>query len=309
MASTWPPEPARPYHLLDGINHSNVVYAPKLKPSFAEFSPVTDTPEHDDIAACAAQVARADPERFAATMAAPVALRPALFALYAFNTEVARAPWVTQESMIAEMRLQWWRDALEEIGAQGQGGPLRRHEVVTPLAKVLASPEAALLDDLVLARRWDIYRDPFEDETAFHTHIEQTGGILMRVAATMAHGAPLTPEAAQAATDAGYAAGLAAWLRAIPALEKAGRVPLVDGRPEAIAGLANDGLNRLNASRLGRRHMSKPARAAMLPAWLAAPVLQQAAKEPARVAQGALGLSDFAQKARLMRCAMTGRWW
>ena len=48
-------------------------------------------------------------------MAAPVEARRVLFPLYAFNVEVARAPWVTSEPMIGEMRLQWWRDALEEI--------------------------------------------------------------------------------------------------------------------------------------------------------------------------------------------------
>ena len=85
----------------------------------------------DDLTACAQLVERGDPDRFAAAMAAPVRARAVLFPLYAFNLEVARAPWLTQESMIAEMRLQWWRDALEEIRA---GGLVRRHEVVTPLA-------------------------------------------------------------------------------------------------------------------------------------------------------------------------------
>ena len=75
----------------------------------------------DDLTACAAIVERADPLRFRATMAAPVKARRVLFPLYAFNIEVARAPWVTQEAMIAEMRLQWWRDVCEEIG---QGGPV-----------------------------------------------------------------------------------------------------------------------------------------------------------------------------------------
>ena len=93
----------------------------------------------DDVNACAAIVQRGDPDRFMATMAAPVAARRVLFPLYAFNVEVARAPWVTEESMIAEMRLQWWRDAVEEVA---KGGVVRRHEVVTPLAEVLA-PEHA----------------------------------------------------------------------------------------------------------------------------------------------------------------------
>ena len=54
--------------------------------------------------ACAEIVQRTDPERFAALMAAPVIDRPALAVLYAFNAEVARAPWASKEPMIAEMR-------------------------------------------------------------------------------------------------------------------------------------------------------------------------------------------------------------
>ena len=170
-----------------------------------------------DLNACAAMVERADPWRFRAAMAAPVETRKLLFPLYAFNVEVARAPWVTQEAMIAEMRLQWWRDALEEIA---KGGPVRRHEVTTPLARALAPEDAELLDELVAARRWDIYKDPFEDAEHFARYIDQTAGHLMWVAARRL-GA--TQEAI--VRDAAYATGIAAWLCAIPNLEEAGRVP------------------------------------------------------------------------------------
>ncbi|MCA3454148.1 MAG: squalene/phytoene synthase family protein, partial [Rhodobacter sp.] len=86
------------------------------------------------VAACAALVQRGDPDRFMAVMAAPVAARAPLLVLYAFNLEVARAPWVTQEAMIAEMRLQWWRDT---VAAMAGPGPVRAHEVATPLAEVV----------------------------------------------------------------------------------------------------------------------------------------------------------------------------
>src|SRR5210317_942930 len=102
-----------------------------------------------DVLACAAIVEKGDPERFAAAMASPVEARRVLFPLYAFNVEVSRAPWVTQEPMIAEMRLQWWRDALEEIA---QSRPARRHEVVTPLSRILDPETAQRLDRLVAAR-------------------------------------------------------------------------------------------------------------------------------------------------------------
>ena len=85
----------------------------------------------DDLTACADTVQKGDPDRFLATMAAPVSARPLLFTLYAFNIELSRAPWASQESMIAEMRVQWWRDVGAEIAT---GTAVRRHYVATPLA-------------------------------------------------------------------------------------------------------------------------------------------------------------------------------
>ncbi|MFD1344215.1 squalene/phytoene synthase family protein, partial [Litorisediminicola beolgyonensis] len=209
-----------------------------------------------DVMACAGLVERGDPERFRAAMAAPVAARPVLFAIYAFNLEVARAPWVTQETMIAEMRLQWWRDALDEIAS---GGVVRRHEVVTPLAHALDAEGAALLDRLVAARRWDIYRDPFEDAAHLTQYLEETGGHLLCAAA-----GALGPCPSEVALDAGYAVGLAGFLSAVPELERQGRVPLVDGRPEGVRALAEDGLERLARARARRAEVSEASRAAFL---------------------------------------------
>ena len=55
------------------------------------------------IDACAEMVRAGDPDRYLSAMTAPVASRARLLVLYAFNLEVARAPWVTKEEMIAEM--------------------------------------------------------------------------------------------------------------------------------------------------------------------------------------------------------------
>ena len=66
--------------------------------------------------------------------------------------------------MIAEMRLQWWRDVLEQIRS---GGGARRHEVVTPLARVLDAEMTDLLDALIAARRWDTERAPFDSDADF----------------------------------------------------------------------------------------------------------------------------------------------
>ena len=253
------------------------------------------------IQACAELVQRGDPDRFLATMAAPVAARARLFPLYAFNLEVARAPWLTQEAMIAEMRLQWWRDALEEIG---QGGPVRRHEVVSPLADLLEAQDAVRLDALVEARRWDIYRDPFDDRAAFEAHIDATAGHLMWTAARL-----LGADRGEAVLrDFAHAVGVANWLQAIPELEARGRVPLVDGRPEAVAALAAEALERLRRARARRADLPRAATPALLAGWQAEGVLRRAVAEPARVAEGRLAPSEFRRRGGLLWRSLTGRW-
>lgn len=256
--------------------------------------------ETADLNACADLVRRADPDRFLATMAAPVSARRVLFPLYAFNVEVARAPWVTQETMIAEMRLQWWRDALTEIR---DGGSVRRHDVVTPLAAVLDADGAALLDQLVEARRWDIYRDPFEDADAFQTYLDKTAGNLL-----LATARALGQIDEGVIRESGYAQGLANWFRAIPALEAAGRVPLIDGRPEAIEALANEGLMALDRARTNRSAITARARPAMLSLWQTGMILSRARAEPGRVATGTLAPSPIVSRLGLMLRTMTGRW-
>ncbi|MDC0115990.1 squalene/phytoene synthase family protein [Octadecabacter sp.] len=231
--------------------------------------------------ACAAIVEKGDPDRFLAAMAAPVDARRVLFPLYAFNVEVARAPWVTEEPMIAEMRLQWWRDALEEIAS---GGAVRRHEVTTPLAEVLDVEAAQTLDRLVSARRWDIYKDAFEDAAHFDEYLTATTGVLMAQAARLLGEGDIK--------KFGYTTGLVRFLQAVPALEAAGRVPLIDGRAKAIGALAQSVLADADRPHRGP---------ATLEGWQTKAVLAQIAKQPERVAQGAVGLSPFRKKWRLLR--------
>ncbi|MBY6065636.1 squalene/phytoene synthase family protein [Leisingera aquaemixtae] len=253
-----------------------------------------------DLTACAELVQKSDPDRFLATMAAPVQARPLLFALYAFNIELARAPWASQESMIAEMRVQWWRDVGAEIA---EGKPVRRHYVATPLSKLLKPELAACIDGMAEARRWDIYKDPFEDEAEFDRYIDRTSGSLMWMAA-----ASLGSADEAVVRGFGYGAGVASWLRAIPELEAQKRIPLLDGTLEGVQALARKGLAKLNKARGQRGEVSKSAGAALLAGWQAETVLKQAIREPERVSQGALGQSEFRRRAGLMRRAISGRW-
>ncbi len=246
--------------------------------------------------ACAELVRRGDPDRFLAAMAAPPSAREVLFPLYAFNLEVARAPWVTQEAMIAEMRLQWWRDALEEIAA---GKPARAHEVALPLAEVIARSglPVGLLDALIAARRWDIYRDPFEDADHFADYLDRTSGNLVWFAA-QALGAR---DGEAALRDIAWASGLVNWFLAIPALQAAGRRPLVDGTPHAVRALAEEGLRRQQTARPPAK-----ARPALLACWRARALLRQARRHPGRVADGTLSQSEFRRRGSLIWRSLSG---
>lgn len=253
-----------------------------------------------DLTACAALVERADPWRFRAVMASPVATRRVLFPLYAFNVEVARAPWVTQEPMIAEMRLQWWRDVCEQIS---KGEPVRRHEVATPLAGVLTPEAAQVMDELVAARRWDIYKDAFEDDAHFSRYIDQTAGNLAWVAASALGAADVAT-----VRDAAFASGVAAWFLAIPELEARGRIPLLDGTKEGVADLAQEALSRLARARNGRAKVSRAARPALLHIGAAKGVLSVALADPLAVIEGRLPDPVEGDRFGLTTRAVTGRW-
>lgn len=240
--------------------------------------------------ACAEIVRKGDPDRFLAVMAAPSSARGPLFAIYAFNVEVARAPWVSAEPAINEMRLQWWRDALSEIA---QGANVRRHEVVAALNDVIDPHGAKVLQELIDARSWDIHSDPFKNSIHFNAYIEATAGGLMWVA-TRSLG---VKNGEAAVRNIGYASGLANWFQAIPQLEARGRVPLVDGRPDAVSELAKAGLERLrNAKKL----VPRDAYYATRTGWQAGKTLRLAAANPAAVSGGRLHNSEFSKKLSLM---------
>ncbi|MEM6386622.1 MAG: squalene/phytoene synthase family protein [Pseudomonadota bacterium] len=247
--------------------------------------------------ACADLVSKGDPDRFRAAMAAPVAGRRVLLPLYAFNVEVARAPWVTSEPMIGEMRLQWWRDALEEIA---KGGPVRKHEVTTPMADILDAQGAELLDRTVAARRWDLYSDPFEDDAHLQDYLDGTGGRLMW-AATRALGATADMETRIRAYGTGTA--LARFLMAVPNLKSRGRLPLLDETPTGIRALATKARADMPNIQTLRRALPAPARAGLFEGLQAPLILDQAGRNPERVADGTLGISEFRKRIGLLKAS------
>jgi len=245
-----------------------------------------------------ALVARGDPERWRTVMAAPLAARPGLLALYAFNLEIARAAWIVSEPLLAEIRLQWWRDAVAEIY---EGVPPRRHEVVAPLAGTIAAADLPrrLFDEMIDARAGDADSAPCEDRTELDLYIDHTAGHLMELAARAlgAEGAALP-----VVRDFARGAGTASLLRALPALRARGRDPLPTG--VAPSDLARDGIAALARARARRARVPRSALAALLPGWQADRVLEAAATDPA----ARLEVSQVRARAGLTWRALSGRW-
>ena len=165
-------------------------------------------------------VRRHDPDRFLCALFAPAARRDALFALVAFNHELARAREATRTPLVALMRLQWWRDAVEDAAA---GKPPRRHEVAEPLAQAIRDGRLDPADLLALADAREAEaeeEDPIPTVPAFQAYLRGTAGALA-VAAGRSLGAP--PEALPGLQKRGTAYGATGVLRAVPALARQGR--------------------------------------------------------------------------------------
>lgn len=254
------------------------------------------------INACAALVEAGDPDRFLAAMAAPPALRGPLFVLYALNLEIAKAPFVTQEPMIAEMRLQFWRDTVADAVA---GKTVRAHEVAGPLAEVIRAhdlPEE-MLDQMIAARRFDIYpNDPEQAGLDLDGYLRRTAGHLMALTG-LASG--MAQSQVAAAQDVGQAMGTALWLRAVPDLAGHKRVAADDLDSDALVARAHAALGLLHAAKGTDFGAATPALRA---AWLARTILQQTIADPRKVVDGALAVSEFRRRGSLLARTITGRW-
>ena len=185
---------------------------------------------------------QADPDRRLAALFASPEASARLFALYAFNHEIARIADATSESLIGEMKLTWWRDAITDLYA---GTPkIRRHIVTGALAPLTDHlPQAELLD-LIDARFDDVSAAPHADLDALMDYVDRTSVRLIRLALILTEG----ELPAQQIIDAGRAWGLTGLMRAFAWRARIGRAPVagdylteLGGTPAMFAqGLGSD---------------------------------------------------------------------
>jgi phytoene synthase len=196
---------------------------------------------------CEALVRAADPDRFFASLFAPADKRGHLFAIYAFSHEIARVRDSVSDPTLGEIRLQWWRDALEGEAR----GDVRRNPVAAALDDTIVRfrlPRAALVA-LVEARAFDLYDDPMPTVDQLEGYAGETSSALIRLASLVLNNGA-DPGAADAAGHAGVAYAVAGLLRAFPWHARRGQVFLPMqvferhgvAREDIVAGQSSPGL-------------------------------------------------------------------
>jgi phytoene synthase len=182
-------------------------------------------PDSDDLDAL---VGRVDPDRWLASrFIADAEARADVIALYAYDHELARAPKVASNPILGEIRLAWWREALDEIFA---GAPVRHHPAVQALAAAVArrSLPRPPLEAMIDARLRELDPQPLEVAEAL-AWAQATGGQAAELARAI-----LDPRAMLGtAGAAGAAWALARRVPGRPDLAEAFRSLLAQGRREA----------------------------------------------------------------------------
>ena len=206
-----------------------------------------------DVRYCAEAVRRLDPNRYIAALFAAEPARTDLFALYAFNLELATVREQVSEPLVGQIRLQWWRDTIGDI----YRGATRETPVVRALKAAIErhSVPRVLFDSLIDARERDVAGQP-ADLAELIAYAEATGGTLAMLGVEMLG----APEAAETARHAGTG-----W--ALTGLLRAGRVPPLLADP--VADEARRRLADARASRAPRVALPALLQLAVADAYLA----------------------------------------
>jgi phytoene synthase len=233
---------------------------------------------------------------------------------------------VVTEPMLGRIRLQWWRESLEAIY---DGGPVRPHEIVTPLADLIRTRGLSRrhFDRLLDAREQDLAPEPPATMAALDAYAEGTAGRLVVLALEALE---VRSEAAQqAALALGTFYGLTGLLRSVPFHARAKRLYLAaDLMAEAklaphrdlfelkstpalaaiVARIADEASRHLERARQQRRDVPRRGLAAMLPGVLASRWLDRLRAAGYDVFDPGLGLPDPARSWRLTWAALNGRY-
>lgn len=231
-------------------------------------------------------IRQADPDRYLASLYAPQQKRQALLSLYAFNVEIASVRERISQPLPGEMRLQWWRDVLENtLSGKVGGSPVAEQLLETIRANVLpVQPFLNMLD----ARIFDLYDDPMPSRNDLEGYCGETASALIQLSALVLD-ADAAADSGEMAGHAGCAQAIAGLLRSLPIHRSRGQCYIpVDilnaagisrdiliagedskGISRAVSAMVALGRERLAAFERQARRLPASLRPAFLPASLA----------------------------------------
>jgi NADH dehydrogenase [ubiquinone] 1 alpha subcomplex assembly factor 6 len=264
---------------------------------------------------CAEQVRQQDYDHYLCGLFAPEEARAGIYALYAFNAEIARTPELVSEPLLGRIRLQWWRDAI--AAAYEGGGP--HHQVVQALAQAIArfALPREEFDAMLGAREAEVENQPIEDYPALERLARATAGGLTALS-LICLGARQA-RALRAGRHIGIAYALTGLLRAVPfhAAQQRLYLPqdrlnaagvsvqaLFDGKrqaalPVVVAGIAAEARRHLRTARRLRVGIPRTALPALLPATLLDGYLARLARQKYDVYSPKIDLPPLARQLRL----------
>ena len=162
----------------------------------------------------AALVKSRDRDRYWSALFAPAPKQPALLALYAFDAELDHILAAVQEPLAGEIRLQWWRDAIDLTSAGTRtGNPVADSLRAAILQHNLPKDR---LTGMIDARVPALFSEAPPDEAALKDTLREKEGAVFALAAAIL--GDEGEQAKAAAVHAGIAFGLTKMLVAVPFL-------------------------------------------------------------------------------------------
>ena len=261
---------------------------------------------------------------FLCSLFLPEPYRSAVIALYTFNLEITRIRGLINEPLVGQLRLKWWYDAVESMGA----GKISNHPVIRAIEQVIREFELDPLRflSLVEANAADLSPSQPGNVIEMLEQIDKTSGVLYNILVNVVD-ANGSADALRAGYHIARACGISRMLRSLPADVNAGRnylprdicqregvttndikklgatEPLPNKIIEVIRAVVDVGTDELLKGRGFRKDINPLVRTVLLPATLAGQdfiTLKTERFDPRRMRPRLLGLGPF---------SMLKLWW
>lgn len=179
--------------------------------------------ELSELEAVVKRLRRLDYASYLSVRLSPKETRDELYWLYGFFHEVAQIPFKSDEPLLGEIRLQWWRDSLVKL----ERGERVGHPVADGLGDCLAGRGPLLrgaMTGIIDSFRFDVQKTPVPDMATFFEIQDQRYGGLLRAALLITECS--TPQTVLLASEAGMSIGVTAAIAQLPLTLRAGMQPL-----------------------------------------------------------------------------------